>query len=104
MHDLVIKGGTVVDGTGAAARTADVAITDGVVTEVGRVDGAAREEIDADGLLVTPGLRRRAHALRRADHLGPAAHARRAGTGSRRSSWATAASGSPRCNPSGATG
>ncbi len=56
MHDLVIKGGTVVDGTGAAARTADVAITDGVVTEVGRVDGAAREEIDADGLLVTPGF------------------------------------------------
>ncbi|MET1003713.1 MAG: amidohydrolase family protein [Acidimicrobiia bacterium] len=56
MHDLVIKGGTVVDGTGAAARTADVAITDGVITEVGRVDGAAREEIDADGLLVTPGF------------------------------------------------
>ena len=56
MHDLVIKGGTVVDGTGAPARTADVAITDGVVTEVGRVDGAAREEIDADGLLVTPGF------------------------------------------------
>ena len=56
MHDLVIKGGTVVDGTGAAARTADVAITDGVVTEVGQVDGAAREEIDADGLLVTPGF------------------------------------------------
>ena len=39
MHDLVIKGGNVVDGTGVAARTADVAITDGVVTEVGRVDG-----------------------------------------------------------------
>jgi N-acyl-D-aspartate/D-glutamate deacylase len=56
MHDLVIKGGTLVDGTGAAARTADVAITDGVVTDVGRVDGAAREEIDADGLLVTPGF------------------------------------------------
>ena len=56
MHDLVIKGGTVVDGTGAPARTADVAITDGVVTDVGRVDGAARESIDADGLLVTPGF------------------------------------------------
>ena len=35
-HDLVIRGGTVVDGTGGAARTADVAIRDGVVTEVGR--------------------------------------------------------------------
>ena len=42
MHDLVIKGGSVVDGTGAAARTADVAITDGVVTEVGAVDGKAQ--------------------------------------------------------------
>jgi N-acyl-D-aspartate/D-glutamate deacylase len=56
MHDLVIKGGTVVDGTGAAPRTADVAISDGVVTDVGRVDGAARETIDADGLVVTPGF------------------------------------------------
>jgi N-acyl-D-amino-acid deacylase len=55
-HDLVIKGGTVVDGTGAPARVADVAITDGVVAEVGAVDGSAREVIDADGLLVTPGF------------------------------------------------
>ncbi|OWY59826.1 amidohydrolase, partial [cyanobacterium TDX16] len=44
-----------VDGTGADARTADVAITDGVVTEVGSVDGPATQEVDADGLLVTPG-------------------------------------------------
>ncbi|MCU1451569.1 MAG: N-acyl-D-aspartate/D-glutamate deacylase [Acidimicrobiales bacterium] len=56
MIDLVIRGGTVVDGTGAPGRTADVAVTDGVVTEVGRVDGAARREIDADGALVTPGF------------------------------------------------
>jgi N-acyl-D-aspartate/D-glutamate deacylase len=56
MHDLVIRGGTVVDGTGAPARTADVAITDGVVTEVGAVEGAARRTIDADGALVTPGF------------------------------------------------
>ena len=56
MHDLVIKGGSVVDGTGAPARTADVAITDGVITEVGSVDGAARERVDADGALVTPGF------------------------------------------------
>ena len=55
MHDLVIRGGTVVDGTGADATTADVAISDGVVTEVGAVDGPATREIDADGLLVTPG-------------------------------------------------
>ena len=42
MHDLVIRGGSVVDGTGAPARTADVAITDGVITDVGKVKRAAR--------------------------------------------------------------
>jgi N-acyl-D-aspartate/D-glutamate deacylase len=55
-HDLIIRGGTVIDGTGAPARTADVAIDDGVITDVGRVDGAALRTIDADGLLVTPGF------------------------------------------------
>jgi len=56
MHDLVVRGGTVIDGTGAPTVTADVAITDGVVTEVGRVEGPARRTIDADGALVTPGF------------------------------------------------
>jgi N-acyl-D-aspartate/D-glutamate deacylase len=56
MHDVVIKGGTLVDGTGGAPRTADVAITDGVVTDVGKVDGAAKQTIDADGAVVTPGF------------------------------------------------
>jgi N-acyl-D-aspartate/D-glutamate deacylase len=55
-HDVLIRGGSVVDGTGAPARTADVAIKGGVVTEVGRVDGTADRVIDADGLLVTPGF------------------------------------------------
>src|SRR5438874_3213300 len=55
-HSVIIRGGTVVDGTGAPARTADVAIEGGVITEVGRVDGAAARTIDADGLLVTPGF------------------------------------------------
>ena len=55
-HDLVIRGGTVVDGTGAPARTADVAITGGIVTEVGRVGGVGTQEVDADGALVTPGF------------------------------------------------
>ncbi|WP_436774776.1 N-acyl-D-amino-acid deacylase family protein [Yinghuangia sp. YIM S09857] len=57
MHDLVIRGGTVVDGTGAAARTADVAIRDGRIAAVGdrSAIGAGRTEIDADGALVTPG-------------------------------------------------
>ncbi|MEO5843003.1 MAG: amidohydrolase family protein [Acidimicrobiales bacterium] len=55
-HDLVIRGGTVIDGTGAARVTADVAISDGVIRKVGRDVGAARRTIDADGLLVTPGF------------------------------------------------
>ena len=55
-HDLIVRGGTVVDGPGAPPRTADVAIRDGVVTEVGRVDGRGKREIDADGALVTPGF------------------------------------------------
>jgi N-acyl-D-aspartate/D-glutamate deacylase len=55
-HDLIIRGGTVVDGTGADPRPADVAVRDGVVTEVGAVDGTAARTIDADGLLVTPGF------------------------------------------------
>ena len=56
MHDLLITGGRVVDGTGSPARTADVAISDGVVTEVGRVRERAQRVIDADGALVTPGF------------------------------------------------
>ncbi len=54
-HDLVVRGGTVVDGTGADRRVADVAVDEGRVTAVGEVPGAGREEIDAEGLLVTPG-------------------------------------------------
>ena len=55
MHDLVIRNGLVVDGTGAPARRADIAITDGVITAVGEVEGEGREEFDATGLVVTPG-------------------------------------------------
>jgi N-acyl-D-aspartate/D-glutamate deacylase len=55
-HDLIVRGGTVVDGSGTPARTADVAVRDGVIVEVGRVDGSARRTVDADGLLVTPGF------------------------------------------------
>jgi N-acyl-D-aspartate/D-glutamate deacylase len=55
MHDLVIRAGTVVDGTGSPAQPADVAVDDGVITAVGDVDERGRRELDADGLLVTPG-------------------------------------------------
>jgi N-acyl-D-aspartate/D-glutamate deacylase len=56
MLDLLIKGGTVVDGTGAPARTADVAIRDGRVADIGAIDEHAARTIDAEGLLVTPGF------------------------------------------------
>ncbi len=56
-HDLVIRSGSIIDGTGAPRRTADVAVTDGVITEIGdRLGGRGTREIDADGALVTPGF------------------------------------------------
>ena len=55
MHDLVIRNGTVIDGTGAPRRQADVAITDGLISAVERKTGAARRDIDAEGLLLAPG-------------------------------------------------
>ncbi|HEX3460808.1 MAG TPA: amidohydrolase family protein [Acidimicrobiales bacterium] len=56
MHDLVIRGGTVVDGTGAPARTADVTVDEGRITGVGSYPGVrGARTVDADGLLVTPG-------------------------------------------------
>jgi N-acyl-D-aspartate/D-glutamate deacylase len=54
--DLVIRGGTVVDGTGAAPTTGDVAVKDGRIADVGRVEGAAARVVEADGALVTPGF------------------------------------------------
>ncbi|QIX26563.1 amidohydrolase family protein [Nocardioides sp. JQ2195] len=54
--DLVVRNGTVIDGSGNPPRPADVAVRDGVIVEVGTVVGAAREEIDARGQLVTPGF------------------------------------------------
>jgi len=55
MLDVRITGGTVVDGTGAPPRTADVGVRDGRVVAVGEVSEPAAEVIDADGALVTPG-------------------------------------------------
>ena len=56
MHDLVIRGGLIVDGTGSPGRAGDLAIDDGTITVVGDKAGPARREVDADGLLVTPGF------------------------------------------------
>ena len=55
MHDLIIRGGTIVDGTNAARFIGDVAIDGDEIVQVGLVDGKGRREVDADGLLVTPG-------------------------------------------------
>ena len=55
-HDIVIRGGELVDGTGADPVPGDLAIDDGVITAVGKVDGKGKQEIDAKGLAVTPGF------------------------------------------------
>ncbi|MGE5694196.1 MAG: amidohydrolase family protein, partial [Candidatus Sericytochromatia bacterium] len=55
-YDLAIRGGTIVDGLGGGPVTGDVAVRDGVIVAVGRVDGSAAREIDASGFLVTPGF------------------------------------------------
>ena len=54
--DLIIRGGTVVDGTGAAPRRADIAIRDGRIAAIGDVGASADQHIDAAGLIVTPGF------------------------------------------------
>jgi N-acyl-D-amino-acid deacylase len=56
MHDLIVRGGTVVDGTGAPPVPADVAVDGSRITEVGRVDGEGREVLDATDRIVTPGF------------------------------------------------
>ena len=56
-HDLMITGGTVVDGTGAEPIKADLAVTDGRITRIGDLAGdSAAETIDASGKIVTPGF------------------------------------------------
>ncbi len=55
IHDLVIRNGNVVDGTGRAPIRADVAIDRGTISAVGAVEGKGRREIDAEGKIVTPG-------------------------------------------------
>jgi N-acyl-D-aspartate/D-glutamate deacylase len=55
-HDILIKNGTLIDGTGAPPRRADVAIGGGKIVELGKVSGPAQHTIDADGLVVAPGF------------------------------------------------
>jgi N-acyl-D-aspartate/D-glutamate deacylase len=87
MHDLIVQNGTLVDGSGAPPRAADVAVSDGVIRGVGSDLGPARRTLDASDRLVTPGFvdihthydgqatwDALPHPLRRAGHLGCAAH------------------------------
>ena len=55
-YDLVIKNGTVVDGSGSARYRADVAITDGKIAKIGRVNEKSKQTIDAEGHVVSPGF------------------------------------------------
>ncbi|MBL8674704.1 MAG: amidohydrolase family protein, partial [Rhodospirillales bacterium] len=55
-YDIVIRGGEIVDGTGAEPVRGDIGIEGGVVTAVGAVEGRGRREIDAEGMTVTPGF------------------------------------------------
>ena len=56
LYDLLIKGGLIVDGTGAAPRTADVGIAGGRIMDIGELDGPAARVIDASGHVVAPGF------------------------------------------------
>jgi len=55
-YDLIIRGGRVVDGTGLRAYSADIAIADGRIARIGRIDGDADRVFDASGLIVSPGF------------------------------------------------
>jgi N-acyl-D-amino-acid deacylase len=55
MHDIVIRGGTIVDGTGAPAFVGDVALDGDKIVQVGGKAGPGKREVAADGRLVTPG-------------------------------------------------
>src|ERR1700761_3057605 len=71
MHDLVIRGATVIDGLGHDPRRADVAIANGRIIAMGDVGKDAIQVIDGGGLALMPGDHRPSYPLRRAGYLGP---------------------------------
>ncbi len=83
-YDLVIRNGTVVDGSGLGSYRADVGIVGDRIAFVGRIRERADREIDAEGQVVTPGLHRRPHPHGRPGVLGRHRVAAPAGTGSPR--------------------
>src|SRR5260370_21871456 len=56
MHDLIIRNGTIVDGSGLPRFRADVGIAKGKIAAIGRIHESAKEVIDADGHIVAPGI------------------------------------------------
>ena len=106
MRDVVIKGGTVVDGSGAPAREADVAIDGDRIVEVGAdaSPSAAHRVVDADGLLVTPGwVDMHTHYDAQAT-LGPVAHAVVVARRHHRGDGQLRRRASPRPRPTGTSG
>ena len=55
-HDLLVRNGTIIDGTGAPRYRADLAIAGGRIAEIGKINGGAKRVIDASGLIVSPGF------------------------------------------------
>ena len=56
MNDLLIKNGTIIDGSGQKRYVGNISVTDGIITDIGKNIGNARRVIDAEGMLVTPGF------------------------------------------------
>ena len=55
-YDILIRGGSIVDGSGSEPVPGDLAIKDGLIAAVGEIEGESKQEIDATGQMVTPGF------------------------------------------------
>ena len=98
MHDLVIRGGTIVDGSGAERFKGDIAIDGDRISVVGRITTSGRREIDAAGLIVTPGWVD-IHTHYDGQATWDPVMAPSSWHGVTRPLWAIAASASPQCGP-----
>ena len=56
MNDLLIKNGTIIDGSGQKRYVGNISVADGLITDIGKSIGSARRVVDVDGMLVTPGF------------------------------------------------